>query len=250
MRGRFRYRFVIEEVYTPETLPMSRLAEYMAKVAALLGERSHVHFVGMEGGSAVLVQEVEQEAHARVRERLHAVHRDDGPQDATLAYDALNGLLTADRASGALFEGDGHDAAGTRVLQFPGAAQDSQAEYGPVAQASTLQGVVIVVGGARDPVPVHLQDGDIVHNCVAKRVVAKELARYIFGRPLRVSGNGRWSRDSRGQWSMSRFQITAFSQLEDDPLGEVVADLRQMASTTREPAGALETLRALRHGEE
>ena len=49
MRGRFRYRFVIEEVYTPETLPMSRLAEYMAKVAALLGERPQVHFVGMEG---------------------------------------------------------------------------------------------------------------------------------------------------------------------------------------------------------
>lgn len=124
MRGRFRYRFVIEEVYTPETLPMSRLAEYMAKVAALLGERSQVHFVGMEGGSAVLVQEVEQEAHAKVRERLHAVHRDDGPQDATLAYDALNGLLTADRASGALFEGDGRDAGGTRVLRFPGAADD------------------------------------------------------------------------------------------------------------------------------
>ena len=125
-----------------------------------------------------------------------------------------------------------------------------QAEYGPVTQASTFQGVVIVVGGARDPVPVHLQDGDIVHNCVAKRVVAKELARYIFGRPLRVSGTGRWSRDSRGQWWMTRFQITEFTVLEEDPLGKIVADLRQMAGTTREPAGALEMLRALRHGEE
>ena len=80
--------------------------------------------------------------------------------------------------------------------------------------------------------------------------MAKELARYIFGPSLRVTGNGRWSRDSRGQWSVSRFQITEFTQLEDDPLGEVVADLRQMAGTTREPAGALETLRALRRGEE
>jgi len=133
--------------------------------------------------------------------------------------------------------------------QFPGAAEDGPAEYGPVTQASTLQGVVIVVGGARDPVPVHLQDGDIVYNCVAKRVVAKELARYIFGPPLRVSGNGRWSRDSRGQWSMSRFQITEFTRLEDDPLGKVVADLRQVAGTTRAPAGALETLTALRSEE-
>lgn len=139
---------------------------------------------------------------------------------------------------------------GDADMQFPGAAEDCRAEYGPVTQASTLQGVVIVVGGARDPVPVHLQDGDIVHNCAAKRVVAKELARHIFGRPLRVSGNGRWSRDSRGQWSMSRFLITAFTRLEDDPLGEIVADLRQMAGAAREPAGALETLRALRRGEE
>ena len=49
---------------------------------------------------------------------------------------------------------------------------------------------------------------------------------------------------------MSRFLITAFTRLEDDPLGEIVADLRQMAGATREPAGALETLRALRRGEE
>ena len=96
---------------------------------------------------------------------------------------------------------------------------------------------------------MHLQDGGRVHNCVAKRVVAKDLARYIFGPPLRVSGNGRWSRDSRGEWSMSRFQITEFTRLEDDPLGKVVADLREMAGTTREPAGALETLTALRSEE-
>ena len=181
MGGRHRYRFVIEEAYTPATLPMSRLAEYMTQVAALLGERSHVHFVGLEEGSAVLVQEVEREVHPNVRERIHAVLRSEGPPDATQAYESLNGLLADDGASGALFEGDERGASAAQVLEFPGVKRLHEPVYGPVTQTSTLQGVVIVVGGERDPVPVHLKDGEIVHNCVAKRVVARELARYIFG---------------------------------------------------------------------
>ena len=116
-------------------------------------------------------------------------------------------------------------------------------------QASTLQGVVIRVGGEWDPVPVHLQDGDVVHNCLAKRVVAKKLARYIFGQPLRVSGNGRWLRDARGQWSIPRFQIVDFVELDNDPISKVVADLQQVASATPSPKNALTTLRELRRSE-
>ena len=147
MGGRHRYRFVIDEAYTPETLPMSRLAEYMTTVAVLLGERAKVHFVRLDEGSAVLVQEVEQEAHAKVRDRIYAVHRNDGAADAMRAYESLNRLLADDRASGALFEGDGRDASGAQVLRFPGAKQEREPGYGPVTQVSTLQGVVIVVGG-------------------------------------------------------------------------------------------------------
>ena len=49
--------FVID-AYSPETLPMSRLAEYMAQLATLLGEKSHVHFVELAAGSAKLVHAV------------------------------------------------------------------------------------------------------------------------------------------------------------------------------------------------
>lgn len=60
---RRRYRFVIDESFTPDTLPMWRLAEYMTDMADLLGEKSYVHFVQIEGGSTVLVQDVEHEAY-------------------------------------------------------------------------------------------------------------------------------------------------------------------------------------------
>ena len=54
MREQHEYRFTID-AYSPETLPMSRLAEYMAEVARLLGKVDQVHFVRLEPGSTVLV---------------------------------------------------------------------------------------------------------------------------------------------------------------------------------------------------
>jgi hypothetical protein len=49
------YRFRIEDSYTPATLPMERLADYIAVLARLLGDQANVHFRGVEHGSAVLV---------------------------------------------------------------------------------------------------------------------------------------------------------------------------------------------------
>ena len=249
-RSRHRYRFVIDEAFTPETLPMSRLAEYMANLATLLGEPTSVHFVSVEVGSTALVQDVEHEAHPKVRDRLHAVNRDDGPPDATRAYESLNCLLAADNASVELLEeGPAPDASSARVLLFPGVRQTGELEYGPVTQVSTLQGVVIMVGGKGDPVPVHLEDGDVVHNCVARPPLAKELAHSHYREgPIRATGNGRWFRDANGQWVMRSFQITEYTELADDTLTAVVAELRKVPA--KERTDALETLRALRRDEE
>jgi hypothetical protein len=49
------YRFTIAESFTPQTLPMERLAEYIAGLAKLLGEQPNVHFRSIEAGSTVLV---------------------------------------------------------------------------------------------------------------------------------------------------------------------------------------------------
>ncbi len=61
MKDTDEYRFVID-AYSPETLPMSRLAEYMTDLARLFGTAERVHFVRLEAGSTVLVQRVEPEA--------------------------------------------------------------------------------------------------------------------------------------------------------------------------------------------
>ena len=46
MRDACEYRFVID-AHTPDTLPMSRLAEYMAALARLFGNAKQVHFVAL-----------------------------------------------------------------------------------------------------------------------------------------------------------------------------------------------------------
>jgi hypothetical protein len=53
-------RFTID-AYTPDTIPMRRLAEYMQDLADLFGEREHVHFARIEAGSTVLVQRIDAE---------------------------------------------------------------------------------------------------------------------------------------------------------------------------------------------
>ena len=50
MKEQHEYRFVIDAC-NPDTLPMSRLAEYMGELARLLGSPDQVHFVRLEGGA-------------------------------------------------------------------------------------------------------------------------------------------------------------------------------------------------------
>src|SRR5450755_4721417 len=86
------FRFSID-AYTPETMPMARLAEYMKQLAEILGEPGAVHFERLETGSTVLVHKVEREAVPKVRERTAAVQRGDAPRDALRAFHAVNRLL-------------------------------------------------------------------------------------------------------------------------------------------------------------
>jgi hypothetical protein len=60
MPGEGVYELYIDS-FTPETIPMSRLAEYMASLAELLGHSEHVHFGKLKPGSlsvAALVDEI------------------------------------------------------------------------------------------------------------------------------------------------------------------------------------------------
>ncbi len=235
------YRFTID-AFTPDTLPMSRLADYMAALARLLGEVERVHFVHLDGGSTAVVHSVEPEAVPQVRRRVQSITYEDIPNDVAAAYKGLNRLLATDNATGSL-----SDSASDLAIEFPGRDQQGLVTYSALIQPGVLDGELIRIGGRDATVPVHLRDGDHIHICNTDREIARRLSRHLYGRTLRVQGIGRWERDGDGIWSLMRFNIQEFEILDAALLSEVVDRLRGVESSgwkdINDPMAELERLR-------
>lgn len=212
------------EAYSPEKMPMARLAEYMADLAMLLGEKSSVHFVRLRSGSTELIHRIDREAVQKVDERLRLVKTGSGPSEAQRAASEIDRKMAEDNASGALIE-----KSGAEIIPFLGVKRLIEPEFGPFNEPGALDGIVIRVGGQQKKVPVHLQTRvGFETNCHATRDVARELAKHIFGPELRCSGVGRWYRDRTGNWEMRDFTISDFSVLDNRPLPEIVAELQKV----------------------
>ena len=134
MKDKHEYRFTID-AYSPDTLPMVRLAEYMGELARLLGKSDQVHFVRLEEGSTVLVQTVEPEADPEVNDRIHALGQENPPNDVVKAFTTLNRYLADDKATGKL-----HVSGGGEVVQFPGQEQPAPLTFGAFNQTESLMG--------------------------------------------------------------------------------------------------------------
>ena len=215
--------FVIHDSFTPATLPMARLADYLADLATVLGEKEHVHFVELREGSATVVHLVDHVAIPKVRARVHATRIGDADSEATNAYGRIQELLYRDNAHAVLLSaGNVED----RLLYFAGQREDSEQEYGPFSEQSQLYGVPISLGGKRQVVSVRLEDGERIHNCEADRDIALQLAPLLFHHHLRVHGTGRFWRDREGNWEMRSFRISHFEKLDARPLAETVERLR------------------------
>ena len=241
-------RFKID-AFRPATIPMARLAEYMAALAALLGNEKSVHFVRLDPGSVELVHQVDTEDLPKVDARLEALRRGDGTADAVKAYRRLDDMLANDNAVGVLTAD--HDAV---VIQFPGKTRPKPVDYGAFNQQDTFDGIPIKIDGRDELVPIHLQEtgpSALVHHCLASRDIARAIAAHLFETPIRVHGNGRWRRETSGAWTLARFVISDFEVLDDAPLDAVVARLRAVqGSGWRNIEHPLATLRDLRGNED
>ena len=232
------------DAFTPETIPMERLAAYLLEWAALMGETQSVHFVKVRSGSVCPVAEVAWEAAPKVRKRLAEARANEGPAEPRKAKNAIDQMLVEDNASATIWERQQNRRA-AKLLYFPGAKAYSSAEYGPFHQPGTLTGVPIVIGGENDPVPVHLEDRNVVYICRANREIAKALAPFLFSAPVRVTGTGTWFRSRTGGWEMRRFMIASFSEIRHETVGEAAERMRAVGGrlhTLRDPVGELRKL--------
>lgn len=245
MKNVEEFKFQIE-AFSPSTIPMLRLAEYMADLAILFGCTSSVHFLRLEEGSTIIVPAVDFEDIPKVNERLESVRIHEAPTDAMKAFADLDRKLAKDNASGTLINGSG-----CKIIQFPGRDRPKPLIYGPVKQQGSLDGVLIRIGGKDETVPVSLMNEDIAYTCNVSRSLARELAPHLFGAVLRVYGNGKWYRDEEKGWIMEKFNITGFEILKDLPLTEVVSRLRSIeGSEWKQIDDPLAELYRIRHGSE
>jgi hypothetical protein len=209
------------DAFTPKTIPMARLAEYMAGLATILGEPASVHFVKLQRGSTILVHRVQSEAVPKVRDRARAVRRGDAPRDALRAYDSLNKMLLDDNGTGELKERDSEAV----IIPFPG-VKSAEEQFTGIRERGTIDGEVIRVGGPNKWVPVLVQtEGEALAGCWADRVTAKQLASLIFEQ-VRLHGTGKWDRNSEGKWVLREFVIERFEPLNGEPLSDTLQRIR------------------------
>jgi len=243
--GGREYEFKID-AYTPDTLPMARLAEYMADLARLLGEAADVHFVRLDEGSAKLIHRIEGVAVPKVRERVKRAHRGDGPVEAVRAIQGINKLLREDNGTGVLVESHGAE-----IIRFPGREEAQEDFFVTMTEEGSLDGTVVRLGGLQEWVPVHLEESPgRVHTVLSKRAMAKALATHLWTSRVRVHGEGTWLRSYGGKWTLNRFYALRFDILDDVPLGELVAELREIkGSEWQGYPDPWAELKRIRHGE-
>lgn len=222
-RDRTEYRFKID-AYTPDTIPMARLSEYMAQLALLLGEQASVHFHKLTKGSTVLNARVEREAAPKVRDRVARVRANDAPSEPMRAYATLNKLLRDDNAIGVL-----RDAAPRGIIvRFPG-RELALEKFPTIRQQGSIDGIVTGIRGRDATAHVILQsEGQQLSGCeIRDRALAKQLAAR-YQEPVRLFGRGRWTRDPEGVWQLEDFKVESFEALDDSTLTKALHELRAL----------------------
>lgn len=220
------YEFHLD-AYSPATIPMERLALYMAQLAKLLASQDSVHFQELREGSTVLVSIVEREAAPKVARRLEGLAKGDAGNDESNCFRLLNGLLRDDNAIGKLVRKAPRTESAT-ILRFPGREEIRPPKLGPFTEPATVEGELVRIGGRDATAHAQLLDAE-GRPWIGEmnRDTAQKLAPYLYKGPiLRVSGDARWERTEEGSWRVISFRIESFEVLADDTLEAAAKRLR------------------------
>lgn len=231
------------DVFQPETMPMARLAEYMAALAKMFGHAEHTHFVGVEKGSAKLRTAVDPVDAPKVEARLNGVRIGDAPKDAIAGKLALEDLLANDNAVATLTEGDTDRV----VIPFIGRNRPKALTFPPFREDTSIDGVLVKIGGKDPSAHATLQDGDVFHVGVTmRRELARELAPLLYGPTIRMFGNGRFERQADGVWKMSDFKVDRYDRLDERPISEALALMRAVPGNRLMDANSYRDVAAMR----
>jgi len=226
------YEFWLD-AYTPETIPMERLAKYMASLAKMLWHSGSVHFNRLETGSTVNILRVQKEDAPKVHDRIERIAKGEAANDAVAAFDELNLLLRDDNAVGKLSRKGGDSITKTLVLSFLGRDMPRQPTYGPFTETAVIEGELVRIGGKDKSAHAQIIDPEgTPWTGEMSRDLARRMAPYLYkGSILRVTGDARWERRESGNWKLNSFKILDFEVLQDDTLEAATERLRGLRKT-------------------
>ena len=237
-----RYVFSMDK-WTPKTIPARRFAQYVDRLATLLGTYAAVHFDKITKGSARPAFNIDANGAKAVYERVKAAN-DGGNTELMAIRKEVNKMLQDDGNTGYL-QAD----PGPKIIIFPGRKTPISEEV-VVLEAGSIDGMVMRVGGRDSSVPLSIETSDgIYHKCTVTRALAKQLAPYLFDGEVRLFGSGRWQRNQDGEWKLLAFDVKNFDRLQDDKFSEFIADMRNVTgSGWNEMVDPQALLRQIREG--
>lgn len=207
--------------YSPHTLSMKRLGQYLSHLSDMLGEVEHVHFSSVSKGSAMLNVEIEELHYQKVLTHVREVPKGLGLKKHQAAYKALQKLMDEDGTGGAIL-----DNAEAPVLSFRKRQDDDKPLV--VNKPGSIQGRLYLVGGKDETIPVRLEgaNGETLL-CEATTDIAQQLSGLLF-KQVRVSGHGTWERSSDGRWRLRKLKVESFQELNTSNASSVLATMQSL----------------------
>ena len=229
--------------FEPRTFPMARLARYLDKLSNLLGYTEHVHLLTVNKGSVMPIIAIDTLVEDKVIGRLKEVN---SPEIQKIRKE-INKMLLEDNATASF---KFHKAGGV-IMHFEG-IKAPICETITVYEHGELEGTIIRIGGKDDSVPVWLKAADgVIYKCnTSNKTTARELAGFLFGDIVRVSGKAIWLRTQMGVWELERFTIQSFEHLAQEPISQIIERLRHIdGNGWNELDNPQQTWKELRGGE-
>lgn len=235
-----KFRLVID-AFTPDTLSMARLADYLKEFAILLGNEANVHFDKVENNCAALASYSDRTVTPKIRRRLEEVIEGTAPKLALKSNSTIDEMMRADNAAGYV------DLGKSKLIEFPGRKRAPQQRIGPIQRKSVIEGQIFQIGGKDETINVHLcnpQRPSETYRCEVSIALARKLMPYFLVGKVRLFGEADWYRTDGG-WVMSPNTFTAvdFVQLVDCGLETTINSMRDLFADVKADAAMLEELR-------
>ncbi|MAP94283.1 MAG: hypothetical protein CMK07_04970 [Ponticaulis sp.] len=226
MRQNHREIRWIVEGFTPETIPFSRLTEYLSELANLFGDASSMRFVRLEDNCVAVVNKiVEPGAYSRIEKRLKTANSEHGESAPRNSFERINRMLVEDGTSARIKSGS------ATILRFPGQTVDALDEFEMEGVATATGYLYYLVENERGQLNVRIrQHGLPAAKCIAPAHLQPLLKEQLF-KEVRLKGRGTWRRTHDGQWVLLNLEAVACEPVENVTFRQAINELRSIQSS-------------------